>query len=197
MAASVFLALHALAHVHVEVVSNYGSFGLSGSRPAALSTIFTGILVVLVVACAVWSAYLLSRAHPSRDVQILVAGAASTMVALTVTGKVLSPQYMIWLLPVTVLVAGRLGRAALATMVAAMVLTQCFFPLHYWHLVGLYSNDIAWLVVRNLTLIGLLVLCWPRASLGAIPVAGRMIGRRHATDVNGPATAVPARHIID
>ncbi len=197
MAASVFLALHALAHVHVEVVSNYGSFGLSGSRPAALSTIFTGILVVLVVACAVWSAYLLSRAHPSRDVQILVAGAASTMVALTVTGKVLSPQYMIWLLPVTVLVAGRLGRAALATIVAAMVLTQCFFPLHYWHLVGLDSNDIAWLVVRNLTLIGLLVLCWPRASLGAIPVAGRMIGHRHATDVNGPATAVPARHIVD
>jgi hypothetical protein len=197
MASSAFLALHALAGVHVQVVANYGSFGIGGSRPAALATGLTALLVVLVVACAIWCAHLLARAHSTRDAHILIAGAAATMVALTVTGKVLSPQYMIWLLPVTVLVPGRYGRAALATIVAVMVLTQGFFPVHYWHLVGLDTNEITWLVVRNITLIGLLVLCWPRASLGTLPITGRVLGRNpNAAAVNGPPTAVPARHIV-
>ena len=198
MAASAFLAMHAAAGTYVDVVHNYGSLGLSGRGPAALGVALTIVLATLVVACAVWCARLLARSHPSRDVEILIAGAAATMVALTVTGKVLSPQYMIWLLPVAVLVPGRYGRAALATMVAAMLLTQAFFPLNYWDLVKLHPQEIALLTVRNLTLVGLLVLCWPRASLGSLPIAGRVIGGGpHAAQVNGPPTAVPARHIVD
>jgi uncharacterized membrane protein len=198
MASSVFLAMHAVAGTHVGVVTNYGSFGLSGRGPSLLGTALTIALVVVVVACAAWCARLLARAYPTRDVEILIAGAAATMVALTVTGKVLSPQYMIWLLPATMLVPGRLGRAALATMVAAMLLTQAFFPLHYWHLVALDANDIAWLVLRNVTLIGLLVLCWPRASLGTLPISGQIIGGGpHAAEITGPPTAVSARHIVD
>jgi len=198
MAASAFLAMHTAAGTYVRVVHNYGSLGLSGRGPAALGVALTIVLAVLVVACAVWCARLLARSHPSRDVEILIAGAATTMVALTVTGKVLSPQYMIWLLPVAVLVPGRQGRVALATMVAAMLLTQAFFPLNYWDLIGLHPLEIALLTVRNLTLVGLLVLCWPRASLGSLPIAGRVIrGGPHAAQVNGPPTAVPARHIVD
>jgi len=198
MAASAFLAMHTIAGTYVHVVHNYGSLGLSGRGPALFGVALTIALVVLVVVCAAWCAHLLARSHPRRDVEILVAGAAATMVALTVTGKVLSPQYMIWLLPVAVLVPGRYGRAALATMVAAMLLTQTFFPLNYWDLVGLHPHEIALLAVRNLTLIGLLVLCWPRTSLGSLPIAGQVIGRGpHAARVNGPPTAVPARHIVD
>lgn len=198
MAASAFLALHTITGTYVDVVHNYGSLGLSGRGPAVLGAALTGVLVVLVVLCAFWCARLLARSHPSRDVEILVAGAAATMVALTVTGKVLSPQYMIWLLPVAVLVPGRYGRAALATMVAAMLLTQAFFPLNYWDLIALHPSEIALLAVRNLTLIGLLVLCWPRTALGSLPIAGKVIGGGpHAAQVNGPPTAVPARHIVD
>jgi hypothetical protein len=198
MAATVFLAVHTLAGTYVHVVHNYGSLGLSGRRPALLGVALTVVLVVLVVALAVWCARLLARSHPRRDVEILIAGAAATMVALTVTGKVLSPQYMIWLLPVTVLVPGRYGRAALATMVAAMLLTQTFFPLNYWDLVRLHPHEIMLLTLRNLTLIGLLVLCWPRASLGSLPITGQVIGGGpHAADINGPPTAVSARHIVD
>jgi hypothetical protein len=198
MAASAFLAMHTAAGTSVRVVHNYGSVGLSGRGPAALGVALAIVLAVLVVACAVWCARLLARSHPSRDVEILIAGAAATMVALTVTGKVLSPQYMIWLLPVAVLVPGRYGRAALATMVAAMLLTQAFFPLNYWDLIQLHPHEIVLLTVRNLTLVGLLVLCWPRASLGSLPIAGRVIGGGpHAAQVNGPPTAVPARHIVD
>jgi Glycosyltransferase family 87 len=198
MASSVLLAAHVATGRYVHVVHNYGSLGLSGGRAAQLSLVLTLGLVVLVVACAVWCARLLARAHPSRDVEILIAGAAATMVALTVTGKVLSPQYMIWLLPVTMLVPGRYGRAAMATMVAAMLLTQAFFPVHYWDLVHLHTVDIGWLVIRNLTLIGLLVLCWPRAALGTLPIGGQVIGRGpHAAKVTGPPTAVSARHIVD
>jgi hypothetical protein len=198
MASSAFLAAHAATGMYVRVVHNYGSFGLSGARPALLGLALTLVLVVLVVACAVRCGRLLARAHPRRDVEILIAGAAATMVALTVTGKVLSPQYMIWLLPVTMLVPGRYGRAAIATMVAAMLLTQAFFPLNYWDLVNLHTVDIAWLVIRNLTLIGLLVLCWPRATLGTLRIGGQVIGGGpHAAKISGPPSAVSARHIVD
>jgi hypothetical protein len=198
MASSAFLAAHAVTGMYVHVVHNYGSLGLSGARPALLGLALTLVLVVLVVACAVWCGRLLARAHPRRDVEILIAGAAATMVALTVTGKVLSPQYMIWLLPVTMLVPGRYGRAAIAAMVAAMLLTQVFFPLNYWDLVNLHTVDIAWLVIRNLTLIGLLVLCWPRATLGTLRIGGQVIGGGpHAARISGPPSAVSARHIVD
>ncbi len=198
MASSAYLAVHAIAGTHVAVVNNYGSFGLSGRGPALLATGLTVALVVVVIVCAGWCARLLAKSYATRDVEILVAGAAATMVALTVTGKVLSPQYMIWLLPVTMLVPGRLGRWALATMIAAMLLTQAFFPLNYWHLVGLDSNDIAWLVVRNLTLVGLLVLCWPRSSLGTLPIEGQIIGGGpRSEEISGPPSAVSARHIVD
>lgn len=93
MAASAYLAVHAVTGLHVAVVNNYGSFGLSGRGPAIVATALTVGLVVLVLLCAAWCARLLSKSYPTRDVEILIAGAATTMVALTVTGKVLSPVH--------------------------------------------------------------------------------------------------------
>jgi hypothetical protein len=88
------------------------------------------------------------------------------MVALTVAGKVLSPQYMIWLLPATLLLAGRYGRAAIVAMVAALLITEDYFPLHYQQLTSLDSYEIKVLTLRNIVLVILLVVCWPRAALG-------------------------------
>ena len=44
----------------------------------------------------------------------------------------LSPQYLIWLVPLVALVRGRRGIAAVALLVAALVATQAWFPDHYW-----------------------------------------------------------------
>ena len=43
-------------------------------------------------------------------------------------GRVLSPQFVLWLVPLVPLVAGRRGRAATALLALALVATQVWFP---------------------------------------------------------------------
>ena len=195
--ASLFLAAHVVGGLHVPIVLSYGSINIAGHRPHLLANVFTVVLVGLVVVIAFRCARLLARAHPTRATDVLICGAAATMVSLTVTGKVLSPQYMVWLLPVIPLVAGRYWRAATATFVAVLILTQMEFPNYYWDMVSLHTTEIGILVVRNLLLIALLVLCWPRRGLGALPIAGTTIGGTRDRAANGPATSISARHIVD
>jgi hypothetical protein len=75
-------------------------------------------------------------------------------VAFVAFAKVLSPQFLIWLIPVVPLVLGRIGVIAAGLLAGAVVTTQLFFPYRYWRVVAL-END-AWLVVmRNALLIAL------------------------------------------
>ena len=72
-------------------------------------------------------------------------------------GKVLSPQYLIWLVPLVALVGGRRGIAAVALLAAALLATQAWFPERYWEYV--YEFDRAWVVLtRNLLLVALLAV---------------------------------------
>ena len=53
---------------------------------------------------------------------------AAAVVAFVALGKVLSPQFLIWLAPLVPLVAGRRGLRASVLLVVALVLTQLWFP---------------------------------------------------------------------
>ena len=74
----------------------------------------------------------------------------------------LSPQFLIWLIPVIPLVVGRRGLTASALLAAALVLTQLWFPYRYWDLALRFGALESWLVlVRDLLLVGLMaVLVW-------------------------------------
>ena len=48
-----------------------------------------------------------------------------------------------------------------------MVATQLYFPGYYWSLVDVETLPIWLLLLRNLLLIALVVLCWPRRSAAA------------------------------
>jgi hypothetical protein len=76
-------------------------------------------------------------------------------------GKVLSPQFLLWLIPIVPLVRGRRGCAATALLTAALVLTQVWFPRRYWDYVYAFHNAGA-VLARNVALVALLaVLVWP------------------------------------
>ena len=90
---------------------------------------------------ALWIAFARGAADRDRFVRY----AAACVCAFVAFGKVLSPQYLIWLVPLVALVSGRRGIAAVALLVAALVATQAWFPDHYWSYV--YDLDRAWVVL--------------------------------------------------
>jgi uncharacterized membrane protein len=151
LGASVLLAAHQLGLYDPSVVSTYGSQNLTGSLPDALATAQTVLQAGALL--AVWILFARGPATPLR----LVVGCAASVVVFVAFGKVLSPQFLIWLVPVVALLFGRVGLAAGALLGTALVTTHLWFPTRYWDLVDL--EPVGWLaLVRNVLLVALAVL---------------------------------------
>lgn len=149
-----------------RVVTTHGSQNVAGHGAAAALLSVTG-LVALV---ALWSAFARGPATAERFLRYV----AACVCAFVVFGKVLSPQYLLWLIPLVPLVRGVRGVAASALLVVACVLTQVWFPLRYWQYVN--GFQLAWVVLlRDLLLVALLaLLAWPsrtRRILGDVEKA--------------------------
>jgi uncharacterized membrane protein len=151
LGASLLLAAKQLGAYDPVVVSSHGSQNLSGALPDALATAQTLLQALALV--AVWLLFARGPATPER----LVGACAASVVVFIAFGKVLSPQFLIWLVPVAALVAGRVGLAAAGLLGAALVTTHLWFPTRYWDLVDL--RPVGWLaVVRNVLLVALAVV---------------------------------------
>ncbi len=87
--------------------------------------------------------------------------AAACVCAFIAFGKVLSPQFLLWLIPLVPLVVGRRGLAAVALLTTALLLTQVWFPQRYFDYAGPFH--LAWVVLlRDLVLVVLVgVLAFP------------------------------------
>ena len=83
----------------------------------------------------------------------------------------LSPQFLIWLLPLVPLVRGRRGLAASGVLALALLLTQLWFPYRYWDLALRQDATASWLVfIRDLVLVALVaVLAIPRRERARTP----------------------------
>jgi hypothetical protein len=100
---------------------------------------------------------------------------AAAVVAFIAFDRVLSPQFLVWLLPLVPLLAGRVGLAASGILGVALVLTQVWFPKRYFELVALGRVD--WfLLARNVALVGLFVLLavalWRQRVIRKTPCSG-------------------------
>jgi hypothetical protein len=85
--------------------------------------------------------------------------------AFVALGKVLSPQFLIWLIPLVPLVRGRRGLVATGLLTAALVLTQVWFPQRYFDY-ALHGRLAGVVVLRDLVLVALLgVLALPASRL--------------------------------
>ena len=153
LGSAVLLAAHQIGGAHLTMVASQGSQNLVGSLPHALGTVESALLVVTML--GIWTAAARGPASPER----LVRYSAASVTAFVAFDKVLSPQFMIWLLPLVPLVRGRRGLAASALLGLALVLTQLWFPIRYWPLALHFAAFPSWLVLaRDLTLIALLMV---------------------------------------
>jgi len=148
LGASLLLAAEQLGLYDATVTSSHGSQNLAGSLPDAIASLQTAFQLVAVG--VVWAVF---AARDRGREGLLTAGAAS-VAAFIAFGKVLSPQFLIWLLPLVPAVAGAEGLAACAVLLVVLVTTQLWFPFRYWDVVAL--EPVSWLVlVRNLLLVAL------------------------------------------
>ena len=150
LGSALYLAVHHLLGLDVEMRSGHGSQNLhatgTGVAAALLSLIQIGALVWI------W----LRRPETAEE---LVRWSAAALVAFVALGKVLSPQFLIWLVPLVPLVAGLRGQHASKLLAGALVLTQLWFPSRYWDLVRELELLPSLLVLaRDLVLVALLVV---------------------------------------
>ncbi len=169
LGAGFLLVAHQVFGTGITMESSHGSQNLVGSAPDVLAAAQSVLQVAALV--TVW--VLFARGPARRDRLILASGAA--LVAFIALGKVLSPQFLIWLIPVVPLVRGRRGLNASVLLGAALVLTQLWFPYRYWELALHFGALQSWLVlVRDLVLIALLlVLALPLRHRDANGLAAR------------------------
>jgi uncharacterized membrane protein len=156
LGSAVLIAFHHAAGTTLHLTSSYGSQNVTGpgAHAAAIVTTIAGLLA-LVLACVVF-------ARGPATVGRFVTYAAASVVALVAFGKVFSPQYMIWLIPFVLLAPGVRRAAAAVLLFAALVLTQLWFPSHYWALTRFDSLPAAELLARDLCVVALFaVLVWP------------------------------------
>lgn len=145
----VLIALHNDAGTTLHVFSTV-SQNLSG--PGAHAAAVLSSVAQVVALLAAWALYV--RGPQTRE--RLVRYAAASVLAFVAFDKVLSPQYMVWLIPLVPLVR---SRAAQGLFVAALVLTQVEFPGRYWRLANTLDSAVAGVVLaRDLVLVALLVL---------------------------------------
>ena len=132
---------------------SHGSNNLVGGAAHGLA--LEQSVLQLGVVLAIWFAF----AHGPADTDRLLVSSAAAVCAFIALGKVLSPQYLAWLLPLVPLVRGRRGLAAGSLLLAAMLLTQGWFPYRYRGLVDASDGlAVALVFSRDLVLLALLAV---------------------------------------
>jgi hypothetical protein len=150
LGSALYLAAHHLFGLDVEMRSGHGSQNLHAVGTGVGAVLSS--LAVLAVLVWVW----LRRPGTAEE---LVRWSAAALVAFIALGKVLSPQFLIWLAPVVPLVGGMRGLRAAVLLAAAFVLTQLWFPSRYWDLARELDLLPSLLVLaRDLVLVALLVV---------------------------------------
>lgn len=143
-----------------ERPDRFKSNGLDGGPADAVALAFTALLALTLAGIVALAA----RGGDMRRLVLLSLAAVTAFIAL---GKVLSPQFMVWLLPFAAVLWAWRERAVALLCAAAAVLTQLEFPVRYFDLVGEDTAVIVLVAARNVVLLALLGLTLARAGAPA------------------------------
>ena len=165
---SAYLVAHKLAGVWVFTHFDHGSMNVSGpgARDAAsLAPILQGALLLLVAGRA-------REAGPGQIIRF----AAAALLAYILPGKVLSPQYLIWLIPFICVLGGPIGLAARRVFLPCCLLTTALYPYLFHGLSYFETGPVVVLALRNLGLAWLFViLLGPRPTHSHSIVPGGLL----------------------
>lgn len=159
------LAAHEVGSYEPIIVSSFGSQNLAGHVPDTVATLQTALQALAVA--GVWLLFATRRGRRNE----LLAAAAAAVAVFVAFGKVLSPQFLVWLIPLVPLAAGRRGLAACLLFLTVLVLTQLWFPARYWDLVALAPGPVWLLIARDLALVALAGVL--TAAIGRPPARSR------------------------
>jgi hypothetical protein len=178
LGSSAILVAHELGAAAPGVEFGSGSWNLVGTVPNAVAALQTAALAATLV--ALWWRF----ARGPRGADELLVASAAAVAAWLVFGKVLSPQFLLWLLPLVVLVASRRRVWLAPVLLAALGLTQAVYPARYDALVRLEALPVALLAARNALLV--LLGAWVANDLVST-------GRLGRTPARGPGVLKAAR----
>jgi hypothetical protein len=177
----------------VKVVHLYGSFQISGPGISAISS-FAELLTVVGVCIVLW--WRLMRFRPRCWTPALMYDTAfAVLLVLVVTSRVLSPQYLIWLLGLACVVLTENGPMRRGTVMArpaclvifCVLITQVEFPLLFGEVITAQFWGTMVVAVRNLILV---IACVQ--ALRALWQAGAREPQASVEDTSAPADPVAA-----
>lgn len=161
----------------VQIMNSYGSHNVFASASDTL-VLLSGLATMLVLACIYW---LFHRTLGNENACGRATGggaddggisnglfcfAAISIAAFIFLGKVFSPQFLIWLLPLMALIRTRNQRLVTGLFASVLLLTQWEFPYRYWELFLIEPEMVITVALRN-ALLGLLVvvMIWSAGDL--------------------------------
>jgi hypothetical protein len=149
LGAAALVVLRGLGQFDLHVVFDFGSHNLEGPVPDVVAALQSVALAVGLL--SIWIRF----ARGPITLRELVVASTAAVCAFVALGKVLSDDYVIWLVPLVALVPGRIGRTALAGLAAVLLLSGYIYPTHYAEYAGSLDVGLAWVVlVRALAILG-------------------------------------------
>jgi uncharacterized membrane protein len=146
---AIVLAVHQLTAYTPTVSFTNGSWAFTRLLGDSLGVV--QVLVQAVALVAIWALFARGRAGRAE----LLTAAAAAVAVFVAFGKVFSPQFLIWLIPLVLLVERRRWPVAAALLVAALLLTRAFYPGRYDELVALEALPTWLLVGRDAAVVAL------------------------------------------
>jgi hypothetical protein len=167
------------AHTTIDAGGGQALTGRGAVLAADLSTALEALAVAGI--CVIYAR------RRTQSPEALLMAAAATVAALVAFDKVLSPQYLIWLVPFIALASGRVGLAAGALLLLALGLTETWFPWSYWNLALGHRSPWSWfLLARDLALVAL-------AAVLVLGLQPRMRFRRRKSTFAGRSASLRMR----
>jgi hypothetical protein len=188
LAASALVSLHQIGlGGPYSVITSSGSQNLTGGYVSAAGIVSTVLSLLTVAAALALGVRATLRARDDRAaISEAVRFGLAAVAAGIAFGHVLSPQFILWLLPFPLLVAGRRAFALAFLCALAAFLTLEEFPGRYWQYAAGLDGWVAGLVLlRDVVLVAIVVV--------AVAPARRSIRARAGTSRSPSPGPLPHR----